>query len=181
MKKHTFLTKVMAGGLVTVTLLGVAFAAGQQGTQSDPLVTLSYLTQKATPEIMTQVDTKLTEREAALKKELDQAVQDYTKAVEDKLAQAGGGSGQSVSFAVVDVAAGQKLTAGIGCEIMLRVGSAVCFTDTAPGFIDMTDGGTLENGQALVKNHLYMATIEGRGFTAQNAVKVLVRGSYTIG
>ena len=63
---------------------------------------------------------------------------------------------------------------------MLRVGSAVCFTDTAPGFIDMTDGGTLENGQALVKNHLYMATIEGRGFTAQNAVKVLVRGSYTI-
>ena len=45
MKKHTLLTKVMAGGLVTVTLLGVAFAAGQQGTQSDPLVTLSYLTQ----------------------------------------------------------------------------------------------------------------------------------------
>ena len=65
MKKHTLLTKVMAGGLVTVTLLGVAFAAGQQGTQSDPLVTLSYLTQKATPEIMNQVETKLTEREAA--------------------------------------------------------------------------------------------------------------------
>ena len=179
MKKHTFLTKVMAGGLVTVTLLGVAFAAGQQGTQSDPLVTLSYLTQKATPEIMNQVETKLTEREAALKKELDQAIQDYTKAVEDKLAQAGG-SGQPAAFAVVDVAAGQKLTAGVGCEIMLRVGSAVCFTDTAPGLIDMTDGGTLENGQALVKNHLYMATIEGRGFTAQNAVKVLVRGSYTV-
>ena len=179
MKKHTLLTKVMAGGLVTVTLLGVAFAAGQQGTQSDPLVTLSYLTQKATPEIMTQVETKLTEREAALKKELDQAIQDYTKAVEDKLAQAGG-SGQPAAFAVVDVAAGQKLTAGVGCEIMLRVGSAVCFTDTAPGLIDMTDGGTLENGQALVKNHLYMATIEGRGFTAQNAVKVLVRGSYTV-
>ena len=180
MKKHTLLTKVMAGGLVTVTLLGVAFAAGQQGTQSDPLVTLSYLTQKATPEIMTQVESKLTERETALKKELDQAIQDYTKAMEDKLAQAGGSSGQSAAFAVVDVAAGQKLTAGIGCEIMLPVGSAVCFTDTAPGFIDMTDGGTLENGQALVKNHLYMATIEGRGFTAQNAVKVLVRGSYTI-
>ena len=37
MKKHTLLTKVMAGGLVTVTLLGVAFAAGQQGTQQGPL------------------------------------------------------------------------------------------------------------------------------------------------
>ena len=63
---------------------------------------------------------------------------------------------------------------------MLRVGSAVCFTDTPPGFIDMTGGGTLENGQALVKNHLYMATIAGRGFTAQDAVKVLVRGEYTV-
>ena len=41
-------------------------------------------------------------------------------------------------------------------------------------------GGTLENGQALVKNHLYMATIAGRGFTAQDAVKVMVRGEYTV-
>ena len=49
MKKHTLLTKVMAGGLVTVTLLGVAFAAGQQGTQSDPLVTLSYLKKTKQP------------------------------------------------------------------------------------------------------------------------------------
>ena len=44
----------------------------------------------------------------------------------------------------------------------------------------MTGGGTLENGQALVKNHLYMATIAGRGFTAQDAVKVMVRGEYTV-
>ena len=36
----------------------------------------------------------------------------------------------------------------------------------------------LENGKALVKNHLYMMTIEGRGVKAgSGTVKVLVRGS----
>ncbi|MEG2118962.1 MAG: hypothetical protein RRY53_01305, partial [Pseudoflavonifractor sp.] len=109
------------------------------------------------------------------------AVATYTKDVDQKLAAAGGGAMASAAFSVVDLAAGQKLSAGIGCEIMLRVGSAVCSTATPPGLIDMTESGTLDHGQALVKNHLYMATIEGRGVVAKGAVKLLVRGSYTIG
>ena len=48
MKKTHWPARLAAGCLVTLTLVGVAFAAGQQGSQSDPLVTLSYLTQKAT-------------------------------------------------------------------------------------------------------------------------------------
>ena len=47
MKKTHWPTRLAAGCLVTLTLVGVAFAAGQQGSQSDPLVTLSYLNQKA--------------------------------------------------------------------------------------------------------------------------------------
>lgn len=39
-------TRLAAGALVTVTLMGVALAAGQQGTQTDPLATMSYLTGK---------------------------------------------------------------------------------------------------------------------------------------
>ena len=52
MKKTHWPARLAAGCLVTLTLVGVAFAAGQQGSQSDPLVTLSYLTQKATPSIL---------------------------------------------------------------------------------------------------------------------------------
>ena len=70
MKKTHWPTRLAAGCLVTLTLVGVAFAAGQQGSQSDPLVTLSYLTQKATPSILSQVDSKLTARETELKKQL---------------------------------------------------------------------------------------------------------------
>ena len=40
---------------------------------------------------------------------------------------------------------------------------------------------TLNNGSALVQNHLYMMTIEGRGVRATAATtKLLVRGSYTV-
>ena len=75
MKKTHWPTRLAAGCLVTLTLVGVAFAAGQQGSQSDPLVTLSYLTQKATPSILSQVDSKLTARETELKKQLSAVVE----------------------------------------------------------------------------------------------------------
>lgn len=181
MKARKWMPRAAAGALVLTALMGMALAAGQQGSQSDPLVTLSYLTQKLTPEILAQVDGKVTEEGKALAGAFDQSIQDYAKKMEDKLSKAGGAAVPDAAFTVVDVAAGQKLTAGIGCELMLRVGSAVCSAPSAPGLIDMTDGATLGNGGALVKNHLYMATVEGRGFTAQENVKVLVRGTYTIG
>ena len=164
MKKHTVLTKVLAGGLVTVTLLGVAFAAGQQGTQSDPLVTLSYLNDVFLGQIMTKVDQKITARNSQL------------------LQQSGGAGGMSgVEFAVVTLSKGQVLTGDIGCEVMLRVGTASCVSPSNPGLIDETTAASLNNGGALAANHLYMMTIEGRGVKAgSDTTKLLVRGSYTI-
>ena len=82
---------------------------------------------------------------------------------------------------MVTIPAGKTLVGDIGCEVMLRVGSAACVSPSTPGLIDETTGGTLENGKTLVKNHLYMMTIEGRGVKAgSGTVKVLVRGNYTI-
>ena len=52
---------------------------------------------------------------------------------------------------------------------------------TEPGLIDVTTGGTLNNGKALEKNHLYMATIADRAVKAGAAtVKLLIRGGYTL-
>ena len=67
MKHKKWMPRLLAGGLVTGSLMGVALAAAQ-GTQSDPLVTLSYLNDKATPSILSQVDIKISQREAELKK-----------------------------------------------------------------------------------------------------------------
>lgn len=180
MNKNQWIPRLAAGVLVTVTLLGVALAAGQQGSQTDPLVTLSYLTNQATPEIMAQVDVKITAREKRLTDQLNAAILTYSKNMEDKLASAGG-VGKSTEFSVVDLTAGQKLNPGVGCELLLRVGTATCTASSSPALIDTTDGSSLWDGGTLVQNHLYMATMEGRSILAQGAVKLLVRGGYTVG
>ena len=69
----------------------------------------------------------------------------------------------------------------IGCEVMLRVGTASVVSPSSPGLIDSTGGTTLDNGAGLTKNHLYMMTISDRGVKATAATtKLLVRGTYEV-
>ena len=95
------------------------------------------------------------------------------------IAQAGTGS--SSVFSVVTLSSGQTLVGDVGCEIMLRIGSATCGSDGSTGLIDVTDGSTLSDGENLVTTHLYMVTISTRSVTATaGTTKLLVRGPYTI-
>lgn len=156
--------------ILTAALLGLAVclpaAAAGAGTADDPLVTLSYLNETFLAAVQKRIDEAVSSRNASL-----------TAYIDGKL----GSAGTASSFAVVTIPAGKTLVGDIGCEVMLRVGGATCVSPSTPGLIDETTGGTLENGKALVKNHLYMMTIEGRGVKAgSGTVKVLVRGSYTI-
>lgn len=179
--KHKWMLRLATGALVMTCLGGVALAAGQQGTQNDPLVTLSYLTDQATPAILAQVAAKITQREQELADKLGAVVDGYVKQVEDKLATGGiTGGGQSASYQVVTLSQGQKLICKAGGEVLLRSGTASCVTESSPGLVDMTDGTTLGAGGALAANHLYLATVDGRGVSASGAVTLLVRGGYSI-
>lgn len=182
MKHSKWAPRLTAGLAIAVALGGVALAAGTQGTQSDPLVTLSYLTDKATPSILAQVDAKLSQRESALKQQLSGVADGYVQEVEGLLSGGGtGGSGSTTgAYQVVTLSQGQQLIGGEGSEFLLRSGSALCVSDSAPGLVDMTGGNTLAPGGSLVQNHLYLGTISGRGVKATSAVTLLVRGSYTI-
>ncbi|MCC8122212.1 MAG: hypothetical protein LIO58_01520 [Oscillospiraceae bacterium] len=173
--------RVLVAGVIIAGLGGVVFAAGQQGTESDPLVTLSYLNDKTTPDILAQVDTKLSDRESQLKTQLQSVESDLSKQVSDKVSEntAAGGT-VTAAYSVVTLKAGQTLTAGAGCELLLRSGSAVCVASTAPGLVDMTGGATLAGGGALQVNHLYLATEGGHGVKASGAVTLMVRGDYQI-
>lgn len=151
---------LISGILNTTVSLAV-----QAGSSQDPLITLSYLNDTFMGEILKKVDSKISARNADIAKQTGSNI-----------------NGSSAdSFTVVTMAKGQTLTGDIGCEVMLRIGTASCVTPSAPGLIDETSGGTLNNGGALVTNHLYMMTIEGRGVKATaDTTKVLVRGTYTV-
>ena len=184
MKQKKWPLRLLSGGLVTAALVGVAVAAGQQGSQSDPLVTLSYLQQQALPQVLEDVDEKVAARQSELEDKLSAVADGYAEEVEAALSgSAGTGSGSQTGgavYQVVELSAGQTLTGSAACELLLRSGTATCVSDSSPGLVDMTDGATLANGGALKANHLYLATIEGRGVRASTAVTIMVRGEYTI-
>jgi len=166
MKKNRWFLRLVTLLVISSTLMTAALAA-EVGSSGDPLVTLSYLNEVFMDEILDRVDEKIAERNRDIAKEMGN--------------QMGSGSASSDTFTVVTLAKGQTLTGDIGCEVLLRVGTAVCVAPSAPGLIDETTAGTLNNSGALVTNHLYMMTIEGRGVMATaETTKLLVRGSYTI-
>lgn len=180
MKNRKFAIRM---GVVALTALcltvGVVLASGA-GTESDPLITLSYLDTTATPAILEQVEGKVDAYEQQLADALNAAIQDYARQMDEALAKQEDQQ-HNASYAVVTLKKDQVLNMDIGCEVMLRIGTAVCVAPSNPGLINTTEGTTLNNEKALVTNHLYMATITGRAVRATaNTTKVLVRGGYTI-
>ena len=160
MKKDRWLLRAIVLLALSAGLMTTALAA-EAGSSGDPLVTLSYLNDTFFSQIMQRVDQKIAERTGQ--------------------ALPGGSASSASSFVVVTLSGGQTLTGGIGCEVMLRVGTAVCVAPSDPGLIDETTAATLANGGALVQNHLYMMTIDGRGVRATaGTTKVLARGSYSV-
>ena len=69
---------------------GAVLAAG--GDESDPLVTLSYLTQTVTPNILKPVDEQAAKRQSELLAQLNTAIADYKMAVEGGGASGGRGA-----------------------------------------------------------------------------------------
>lgn len=151
--------------VAVIAALSVTAFAVEPGSKKDPLVTLSYLEDIFLDEIMDKVDERIEKRNKEIAEEVSGTAP----------------SGSVDAFAVVTLTNGQVLTGDIGCEVMLRVGTAQCTSPSAPGLIDETNASTLNSGGSLQQNHMYMMTIEGRGVKAtSDTVKVLVRGSYTI-
>jgi len=167
MKKNRWILRLAVLLLISGILNTTATLAVEVGSSEDPLVTLSYLKETYMTSIMEKVDQKISARNNQIAQQLGGTIID--------------GTGSTAVFSVVTLSKGQVLTGDVGCEAMLRIGSAVCVSPSNPGLIDETTAGILTNGGALITNHLYMMTIEGRGIQATaETTKLLVRGTYTI-
>lgn len=165
--------KIGLAALCVCFLFTAAYAANASaGSSGDPLVTLSYLNGAYTKKVRDMVDQTVSQRRA----EMEQSLKNILAGSGGAAPSAGNGV-----FTVVTLTQGQTLVGDVGCEVMLRVGSATCGSEDSVGLIDTTSGGVLGNGQALVTNHLYMVTISTRSVTATaSTVKVLARGPYSI-
>jgi len=162
---------IIAAALISVGAFGIIDAIGvaaapKPGSKDDPLITLSYLNDVVSKQILDHTTQELDEKLAEL---------------ETRLRDGDAAGGQtSRGFTVVSLASGQRLTLSAGSEAVLRIGAAKCVTSLSPGLIDVTDALVLENGLELIRNHLYIATIEGRGIEAPDSATLVVRGAYTV-
>ena len=147
------------------------------GDKSDPLVTLSYLNDTAIPQVVKQVEASTATRQKELEESFSHQINQYIL----QIGQGGQGGGSSAGYTLVTMTSGQVMHLDVGCEVLLRVGTASVQSSENPALIDLTTGDSVSNGTSLTKNHLYMSTIEGRTLTATaGTVKVLVRGGYTV-
>ena len=157
MKKKILAASICVVMVLTLVVGITALAATDYGTSADPLITLSYLNDVLRPDLDSKFDTMLDRKADELQAEFDKKLAELEKKYSDSPE-----GGTRSTYSVVTIENGQKLTGGVGTEIMLRVGSAKVSATSSPGLIDTTTGDVLENNKALVKNHLYMVTIHVR-------------------
>ena len=180
MKKHG-LKKVIVGGVLAVSLVFTVAAA--QGSESDPLVTLGYLTEQFLPKVVSEVEVKVAQRDKELEGKVQAMIDTYATQMEKKFQKLSGNTGSTTAtpgFVTVTLSAGQRLTLASGSEMLFRSGTALCASPATPGLVDMTAGTVLEDRSAPEVNHLYLATADDRGILASDSVTVLVRGPYTV-
>ncbi|MCL2392405.1 MAG: hypothetical protein FWC66_07340 [Oscillospiraceae bacterium] len=175
MRRKIAFSFVVLAILILVSGISI-LATASPGTQDDPFITLSYLTNIFRPQVMNEV--RSTEQ---------QMIQRFEARISELEAQLqASGSGQAATgtadrFHVVTLRRDQTLIASVGTEIMLRVGTATAFGSSEPALVNYTAGSTLSSASALVTNNMYLVTIEGNGVRATaDLVRVLVRGVYTV-
>ncbi|MEI3349227.1 MAG: hypothetical protein V8R55_12885 [Dysosmobacter sp.] len=106
MKKNRWVLRMMVLLVISGVMSMTVSLAAEAGSSQDPLVTMSYLNETFLGNVLQKVDEKIAARNAQL------------------TGQSGGTS--SAVFQVVTLSSGQTLTGDIGCEVMLRVGTATC-------------------------------------------------------
>lgn len=143
--------------IVAVLIGGIgAYAATNYGTESDPLITLSYLNE-------------------VLKPQLEQS---YTQKTKDSLAEleARIDGETNGAYAPLELKANQTLSCKAGCEFLVRSGEAY----VTAGVLNVTEGKELAANDWLMKHHLYMAVSDSGAVRANSDLYLMVRGEYTI-
>ena len=175
--KNKIIISILVLAAIALVSGASILAHASPGTQTDPFVTLSYLTDIFRPQMM--ADVGKTEQE--LIQSFNSRIATLEAQLESWHSSSAAAPGPADSFSVVTLSRGQQLTCSVGTEIMLRIGTATG-SGSSPALVDYTDGDTITSGTALATNHMYLITIEGNGIRATaDLVRVLVRGNYKLG
>lgn len=182
MKKTKWVWIALLALVVLFGALSAASAAtGAPGSESDPVVTKSYVdkTVKNAAEAAAKAAAEEAAgpaAEAAVEKEIDA----LTGKIKEEL-EIGAGTASANAFIVENVPTGMSLIGAGGTEIIVRSGQAKAIDGPDGGLCDMTQGADLATGSSITNNHLLLCPRDdGRGVFAATELWVMVRGAYDI-
>ena len=130
----------------------------EPGTDSDPLVSKSYIENYVLPQLKQYVESRIAE-----------------------IGSGGGNSDGGAKFTVVEAQQGSRIICAAGSEIVLRMGSAQIIATEKGGLADTTAGYDLGDGTPMPSNHMLIVPVgDGRGIKAETDVILLIKGGYTV-
>ena len=184
--------------LVAVLMVaGLGVIAAEYGSQSDPLVTLSYIEHVLLPQAKKDVDQQvedsmedfedlLNAKNKDIQKYIDKKLRSFASGDVDEalveeiaaliLAEGEPSSVSNAPWAVITVPAGATVVCEPGVQAVLRSGQA---SSTAV-LVDLSNGEDLTAGKALALNHMYVTDAFGEGFFTAQGCTVLISGGYTV-
>lgn len=182
--------------LVTVLMVaGLGVIAAEYGSQSDPLITLSYIEEVLLPQSKKDVDDMVQEALEDYEDQLSDQTKEVEKYIDKKLRSFAAGDvddalveeiaamiaeqmdasvAANAPWAVVEVPVGYTVACEAGVQVILRGGQAACNSS----LVDLSNGELLSGGN-LIANHLYAADAQGKTILSQGCT-LLISGSYTI-
>ena len=190
--------------ILAISATAVIFAAGSTyDSSTDPLVSLSFLTEVFKPELQAEIDRATDDVELSLQAQIDSlrgqiaALANQNALLKDRVTELENAENMSVPqgpaevdpadvrvYTVVELKKGDVLVAEEACELILRAGEATAMT---PAFnrtlIDCTDGVELISGAAIPANHFVLIpeSANGSGITVtSDTASVMVKGEYSI-
>ena len=167
-KKFAVLLGIVAGTILTFT----AVVSTSAYTDTDPLVTLSYLEQIFKPSVKQEIIEEVSieaSANAGIGVNIDASA-----------------NPASPSYTLVELVMGQTITADSICEFIVRPGSRVVAVSPfeGQGIADITNGIEVLNGEQIKVNAYCLIPRggDGRGLTViGEKAYIMIRGDYTIG
>lgn len=165
---------ILIGSICALVFGGVSIAAiGDAGTQTDPVVTKSYVEKR-----LSELEQKVTD--SAVAKSTEQ-VNAMKAQLETLLKASGSGNSAASDFSLIQVKAGDVLVFNANTQLVMRSGLATIIGGQGGGLSDLTQGKDLKDGDNLETNHLVLVPKnDGRGIKMGYDGWLMIKGGYQI-
>ncbi len=174
LKKRKILTSVLCIAVAAVFSLFTLTTVLAYSSDSDPLVSLSYLNDVVLPMLREEFSGNNTDKN------------DDNKVVSNDISDTNQTAANIGTYELLELTAGQTVLCESATEIIVRPGSLVTVVSPfeAQGIADITNGNELLSGHEIPINAYCIIPRgkDGRGFyvLSENAY-IMIRGEYTIG